>query len=121
MLNWPAKKAKAEGGVSSRVATSAISRRTRLTRTGNGRRLSTDTARPSFRPSRASLPVDIRHLQTCRAQPFPHGAGETLHQLVAEIVIGLAFLSQTSGIYPEDAHELESARVECPAIGRHQP
>src|SRR5271165_6132781 len=106
MLNCPSAKAKAEAGLSSRVATSAVSRRTRPTRTGNGRRLSGDGAWPSFQASGASWPVNIGHLQTHRAQPFPHGAGETLHQLVTQSVIGLAFLSQASGIDPEHADEL---------------
>ena len=56
--------------------------------------------------SRASWPIDIGHLQARRAQPFPHGAGETLHQLVAEIMVGLAFLSQASCIDPEHADEV---------------
>ena len=62
-------------------------------------------ARPSSRVSRASWAIDIRHLQAHRAQPFPHGAGETLHQLVTEIVIGLAFVAQASGVNPEHPHE----------------
>ena len=56
--------------------------------------------------SRASRPVDIRHLQTHRAQPFPHRAGKTLHQFVTEIVIGLALVSQAARVDPKDADEV---------------
>src|SRR5271166_296400 len=121
MLNWPGTKAKAEAGVSSMVATSAVSRRTRVTGTGIGRRLPGDGARPSSHASGTLWPVDIRHLQTHRSQPFPHRTCESLHQLIAEIVISLAFLSQASSIDPEDPHELGSAGIECPTIGWYQP
>ena len=76
--------------------------------TDTRRRLRTpspDRARTSARVSRASWPVDVRHLQTRRAQPFPHGAGKTLHQLVAEVVISLAFVSQAPSVDPEHPHE----------------
>ena len=87
---------------------------------GRGRRLWCESARLSSRSS-ATWSIDTRHLQTHCAQPFPHGAGETLHQLVAEVVIDLAFVSQASRVDPEDADELGSAGIECPTIGRHQP
>jgi hypothetical protein len=45
-------------------------------------------------------------LQTHRAEPFSHGTGKALHQLVTEIVIGLAFVAQASGVDPEHPHEL---------------
>src|SRR6516225_5473107 len=71
MLNWPGTKAKEKAGVSSRVVTPAISRRTRVTRTGTGRRLSDAGARPSSLALRPSWTVDIRHLQTHCAQHCP--------------------------------------------------
>src|SRR6516165_10274738 len=77
MLNWPGTKAKAEAGVSSRVVTPAISRRTRVTRIGAGTRLSGDDARPFSSASRTSWFADIYQLQKHHSQPFPQVVGET--------------------------------------------
>ncbi len=65
--------------------------------------------------------VDIEDLQSSRAQPLTHRADKTLHQLVAEIVIGFAFVARTARTDPQHAYELHSPRIERPAIGRHQP
>src|SRR6516165_2136971 len=65
---------------------------------------------------RASWSINIRHLQTHRAQPFPHRAGKTLHQLVTEIVISLAFVSQAARVDPKHPNEIRRARIECPQI-----
>ena len=44
-----------------------------------------------------------------------------MRALVAEVVISLAFVSQTPSVDPEHPHELRRARIECPETGRHQP
>src|SRR6516164_3771134 len=69
----------------------------------------------------ARRPIDIEDLQMGRTQPLTHSADKPLHQLVAEIMIGFAFVTKTARIDPERAHELRSARIEGPAIGRHKP
>ena len=67
------------------------------------------------------LAIDIEDLQPGRVQPLHQHRQESLHHLVAEIVVRLAFAAQAGGIDAGSARQLNRAGVEHPAVRRNQP
>src|SRR5580658_5419845 len=98
MLNWPGVKSSGcpERGLSSSVQVSMVS--WRLPNTSNG----TGTIGPRSAAARsagaAATTVDIEELEPGRLQALEHGRGEATHELVAELVIGLAFPAQANTV-----------------------
>src|SRR5271165_2271541 len=127
MLNWPARKSKPAAGSISSVQMSVPSRRTRATRSMIGSIGSAIGPAGTAGPPRvaagtsARCAVDIEHLEPGRLQSFDQDWHEPHHHGVAKIVIAVALLTQTFGVDPDRANEIEGAGVVGPAIRRDEP
>src|SRR5271169_2579166 len=126
MLNWPGRKSKPVAGSISSVQMSAPSRRTRATRSMTGSIGSATVPAGAIlagvaTSTSACCAVDIEHLELGRLQPFDQHRHEPHHHGVAEIVIALALPTQTFGVDPDRADEIESAGIIGPAVRRNQP
>src|SRR5690242_15731641 len=116
MLNWPGAHDMAASSMS-RLTVSCVSRRrasTRWTRggaKGASARVSAD----------GNVTIDIQQLQLRQLEVADRDIGETAHQVVAELVVRLAFPTQALAIQADDAGWLHRDGVEVPPVGLEEP
>src|SRR5512141_1020163 len=65
--------------------------------------------------------VDVEELKARRVEALPDDVGEALEELVAELVVLLAFLPQAAAVEGDRPRELRRPRAEAPAVGGHEP
>src|SRR5450759_1524954 len=115
---WANSRRAPERGLSSSVHVSEVSRRVAVTANGWG------TIGPGSADGASacwSMAVDVEELKARRLQALGHRRGEAPHQLVAELVIGLALAAQANAVERHDGRRLGRPAIELPEIGLEQP
>ena len=64
---------------------------------------------------------NIEHLHLRSMQPANQDRDDSFHQIVAQMMIVLAFLAQAGSIHCNRASQLDRLGVEGPAVGWNQP
>src|SRR5215207_8281947 len=102
-------------GSSSSVQVSAVSRRLATTANGAG------TISAGIRSAGNRVTIDVEQLEACGLQALLQRGRKATHQLIAELVIGVALAAQACTVERDETRRHGRASVEVPVVGREQP